>query len=714
MLSTYRRTDRQTDRNLLRSIIVVAWAGLLLSSGIAQGRTLTPGGSGDVPFPVPVSIRENVKFWRNVFSRYKISEVVYHDEARVSRVYEVSDLGRPWDSSRSQKRQIRRRERKIRAILSALAYGRRPPSGEARLVARIRKIFAGQPRSEIRRAISRIRSQPGLKERFRDSYVRSGRYLSHFRRTFRKYGLPEDLALLPHVESGFRESIYSHAGASGMWQFTRATGRFFMRVDWTIDGRRDPYISADAAARLFKRNYEDLKTWPLAITAYNHGEVGMRRAVRQVGSRDIGVITKRYKSRTFGFASRNFYASFIAAVHVHKNAKVYFGNFKPDPPEKFAVFHLPGYVRWGELSRRIGIDRKILRKMNPALRASVIRGRRRVPRGYPLRVPASEVARVRQAYFQDPSKAVASKRDENFKWVWIRSGDTLGRIARRFRVGLKELMAENDLEGSRIVVGDRLRIPKKGGSRKLKITPSKNPLVPSEKNRKKAPKSVQVAKLTDSAKPKPKRKMKMKVLESRTNRSTESSLRGQRSLPVGPPVPQKEEDSWVAQGLDVALDIPERGSRLRKDALRQVLAVRSSASGKVGWVQVQENETIGHFSRWLRISPRVIRRMNKIRSNRRVRLGKRILVPLRRVSKKNLLEKRVSFHISIQENFLRKYSVTKTNRHKLRRGENVWTLIMQTYKVPLWLFQKYNSKKDLRRISVGEELVVPILEPRSF
>ncbi|MEE9240389.1 MAG: transglycosylase SLT domain-containing protein [bacterium] len=696
----------------MRSIIIVAWAGLLLSSGIAQGRTLTPGGSGDVLFPVPVGIRENVNFWRDVFSRYKISDVAYHDEVHLNRVYEVSNLGRPWSSDRSQKRRIRRRERKIKAILSALAYGRTPPSGEGRLVARIRKMFAGQPRSEIRRAISRIRAQPGLKERFRDGYIRSGRYLPHFRRIFRKYGLPEDLTLLPHVESGFRESIYSHAGASGMWQFTRATGRFFMRVDRTIDGRRDPYISADAAARLFKRNYEDLKTWPLAITAYNHGEMGMRRAVRQVGSRDIGVIAKRYNGRTFGFASRNFYAEFLAAVHVHKNAKAYFGNLRPDPPARFAVFHLPGYTRLGELSRRIGIDRKILRKMNPALRSSVLRGRRRIPRGYPLRVPSSEVARVRQAYFQNSSEAVASKRDENFKWVWIRSGDSLGRIARRFRVSLKELMAENDLEGSRIVVGDRLRIPKKGGSRKLKITASKNPLVPSEKNRKKALKSVQVAKLTDSAKPK--RKMKMKVSRSRTNRSTESSLRGQRSLPVGPPVPQKEEDSWVAQGLDVALDIPERGSRLRKDALRQVLAVRSSPSGKVGWVQVQENETIGHFSRWLRISPRVIRRMNKIRSNRRVRLGKRIRVPLRRVSKKNLLEKRVSFHISIQENFLRKYSVTRTDRHKLKRGENVWTLVMRIYKVPLWLFQKYNSKKDLHKISVGEELVVPILEPRSF
>ncbi len=510
MSRLYRSAIRKFNRYLLLSIIVAAWLPLFLTATIAQGRTLTPGGSGDTLFPVPSGIRENVKFWGDVFSRYKISEVVFHDKVRLEWRYDVMDLGKPWSSDRAQKRRIRRHEKKIKAILSALAYGRTPPSGARRLATRIRKMFAGRPRSELRRAISRIRSQPGLKERFRESYIRSGRYLTHFRRIFKKYGLPADLALLPHVESGFRESIYSHAGASGMWQFTRATGRLFMRVDRTIDGRRDPYIAADAAARLFKRNYEDLKVWPLAITAYNHGSVGMRRAVRQVGSRDIGVIARRYNGRTFGFASRNFYAEFVAAVYVHKNAKRYFGDVRPEPPSKFSIFHLPGYVRLGELSQRIGIDRRVLRKMNPALRSSVIRGSRRIPRGFPLRVPFTEVARVRRSYFQDPSRIAASKRDENSKWVWVRSGDSLSRIARRFRVSLRDLKEENALKGNMIVVGDRLRIPKKGNSRKSRTFVSRrSSSSPTERERKlaikkerKTARSIRVARAKKPAKPK--------------------------------------------------------------------------------------------------------------------------------------------------------------------------------------------------------------------
>jgi membrane-bound lytic murein transglycosylase D len=504
-----------------------------------------------------------------------------------------------------------------------------------------------------------------------------------------------------------------------MWQFTRATGRLFMRVDRTIDGRRDPYIAADAAARLFKRNFEDLKEWPLAITAYNHGSVGMRRAVRQVGSRDIGVIARRYNGRTFGFASRNFYAEFVAAVHVHKNAKVYFGNIRPEPPSKFSVFHLPGYVRLGELSQRIGIDRRVLRKMNPALRSSVIRGSRRIPRGYPLRVPLTEVARVRRSYFQDPSKITASMRDENSKWVWIRSGDSLGKIARRFRVSLRDLKEENALKGNMIVVGDRLRIPKKGNSRKSRTVVSKrssSPLIERERKavierKQKTAKPVRVAKAEKPAAPES--EINKKVADQRATGSKTDSPTQLSSL-AGPPASPKDGTSWMPRELNSLPDLPERGSRMRKEALRQVLAVRSSSSKKVGWIRIQENETIGHFSRWLRISSRDIRRMNRIRSNRRVRLGKKIRIPFRRVSRKNFLEKRVSFHMGIEEKFLRKYSVSRTDRHKLKRGENVWTLVMRTYKIPLWLFQKYNSSKDLRRISAGEELIVPILEPRNF
>lgn len=697
-------------RSLLGMIVYFLFVGVLLSSApsLAYSRTLTPGGPGDTKFPVPPSLQENVKFWRDVFARYKISEVVYHDEVHLGRVYEIKNLGRAWDSSRYQKRKIRNRRKQIKRVLSDLANGRTPSSRESRLTARIRKIFADQPRSALRRAVSQVRSQPGLRERFRDSYVRSGRYLPHFRKTFRKYGLPLDLTLLPHVESGFRESIYSHAGASGMWQFTRSTGRLFMRVDWTIDGRRDPYISADAAARLLKRNYEDLRSWPLALTAYNHGAVGMRRAVRNVGTKDIGAIVRRYKGRTFGFASRNFYAEFIAVVQIHKNIKKYYGNIRPASPEKFSVFHLPGYVRWDELSRRIGIDQKVLKKLNPALRSTVTRSRRRIPRGYGLRVPGLDVASIRKAYYKNASLKVAANEKEDAKWVWIRSGDSLGKIARRYRTTVSALKRENGIRGSLIVVGDRLRIPEKGKSRKSRKKTTKKTIAVAKKNQKKKSPRIQVARLEAS-----KKKEKKKISASPKVQLKRPNPSNKPLTPMGPIVAQEVGESWTISALDIPHLLPERGSQLRRDALREVLAIKSSRGGKMGWVRVQENETIGHFSDWLRISRREIRRINRIRRKRGVRIGKKIRIPFRRVSKEKFMKKRIAFHRTIEKQFHEKYAISTTNRHKLKRGENVWTLVMRTYKVPLWLFRQYNSKKNLRRITAGEEIIIPVLEPRS-
>jgi membrane-bound lytic murein transglycosylase D len=302
-------------------------------------------------------------------------------------------------------------------------------------------------------------------------------------------------------------------------------------------------------------------------------------------------------------------------------------------------------------------------------------------------------------------------RDENSKWVWVRSGDSLGRIARRFRVSLRDLKEENALKGNLIVVGDRLRIPKKGNSRKSRTVVSKRPSSPSIKREPKTAGPVRVAKAEKPAKPKSEINKNI-APERATGSITDSPV--QLSSLAGPSAPPKDGTSWLPKDLNALPDPPERGSRMRKEALRQVLAVRSSSSKKFGWVRIRENETIGHFSRWLRVSPRVIRRMNRIRSSRRVRLGKKIRIPFRRVSKKNFLEKRVSYHFGIEEKFHRKYSVSRTGRHKLKRGENVWDLVMRTYKIPLWLFRKYNSSKDLRRISVGEELIFPVLEPRSF
>ena len=177
----------------------------------------------------------------------------------------------------------------------------------------------------------------------------------------------------------------------------------------------------------------------------------------------------------------------------------------------------------------------------------------------------------------------------------------------------------------------------------------------------------------------------------------------------------KSEVTWASTEYELPAAVPSRGSPIREEALRQAVAALSPSGGeKTGWIRVQENETIGHFSRWLRVSLRRIRQMNGIRSNRRVRLGRKIRVSFNRVAKTEFLQLRIAYHKSVKESFFKKYSVAKVKRHKLKKGENVWTLLMRTYKVPLWLVRQYNAGKNLRRITAGDELAVPVLERRKF
>src|SRR5207237_2254993 len=127
-------------------------------------------------------------------------------------------------------------------------------------------------------------------------------------------GLPR----LPLSESCFNLHAYPKVGAAGIWQFMPATGRHFMRVDNLVDERRDPIASTRAAAQFLDRVHDMLGSWPLAITAYNHGPDGMARAVDEVGSSDIGRIVREYQGRAFGFASRNFYAELLDSLAVDR------------------------------------------------------------------------------------------------------------------------------------------------------------------------------------------------------------------------------------------------------------------------------------------------------------------------------------------------------------------------------------------------------------
>lgn len=277
-------------------------------------------------FPRPTELEHQVTFWRRVYSEWKRSQAVVHDDRYLDLVYEVVDL--PGNSVESytpeQKALVDERrlywQDRLRGLAIDVKAGLAPSPMDSELALRIAQA-AGD--SGLRTAFERVRVQRGLKERFKRGLEISGRYERVFRHIFRRAGLPEDLAYLPHVESSFQASARSSAGAVGIWQFTRSAARIFMDLDLIGDQRMDPIASARGAARYLGSAHEKLGSWPLALTSYNHGIGGMQRA-RQAYGEDFVRIVRHYDHPKFGFASRNFYTEFLAAREIAREPERFF------------------------------------------------------------------------------------------------------------------------------------------------------------------------------------------------------------------------------------------------------------------------------------------------------------------------------------------------------------------------------------------------------
>ena len=278
-------------------------------------------------FQKPDELEPAVAFWRNAYTVWRRSEVAIHDDRYLDVVYEVMVLPGYVDESLTseQKEMVKQRRDFWKAQLfvleSKLRYHAPLTATDRQIIAKLER--NGRPLNSVMNgAAERVRSQRGTRERFIHGLEISRRYDRQFRKIFRDAGLPEDLAYLPHVESSFQPAARSSAGAVGMWQFTKAAAKTFMpggRMDLCLD----PIASAQGAARYLSYAYGKLGNWPTAITSYNHGIGGMKRAQNQVGG-DFVRIVETYDSPLFGFASRNYYAQFLAALEIASNPVAYF------------------------------------------------------------------------------------------------------------------------------------------------------------------------------------------------------------------------------------------------------------------------------------------------------------------------------------------------------------------------------------------------------
>jgi membrane-bound lytic murein transglycosylase D len=448
---------------------------------------MTTAPSGADTFPRPASLEPQIRFWRDVFGSYSRYHVVVHDTWDLDKVYSVLDFRGHAERdigpialeqliSDGKDAELDR----LRGIFRTLEAAGPNPTGLGADEQRIFDLYRADPSpTKFRDAAdpSRLRTQRGLREKFAHGLRIAHGYLPEMERIFREERLPIELTRLPLVESCFDVEAYSKVGAAGIWQFMPSTGRLYaMDVNAIVDERRDPIASTRGAARFLRHNWEMLDgAWPLAITAYNHGPYGMRRAIREMGTTDIGTIVYYYRGPSFGFASRNFYAEFLAALDVDRHRQAYFGELTLealDPTRVIELDHPVGIEVAAKLGRT---DRDTLAALNPALMDVVVAGRQAIPAGYALRLPAEHAPgfEERLADFAAEQRVVRVSAPASGPRRTVRRaapatahrvarGDTLSEIAERYKVSVGSLRTANGLRGKAdIRPGQVLKIPRR-------------------------------------------------------------------------------------------------------------------------------------------------------------------------------------------------------------------------------------------------------------
>jgi len=706
--------------------------------------------AADDPMPRPPQLERDVQFWIRVYTQIDTNAGFLHDQSNLGVVYDTLHFAPDSPPVERQHLVDQTRERYAAALRRIAGSGDGPLSADDE---RVRELWGveGTP-ARLRAAVDDIRFQLGQADRFRGGLLRSGAWETHIAETLANLGLPPELAVLPHVESSFNPSAYSKVGAAGLWQFMRSTGRRYMRIDGAVDDRLDPFRSTEAAAQLLAYNYRVLGTWPLALTAYNHGTAGVRHAKETLGTDDIVRIVRSYSSRTFGFASRNFYVSFLAALEIDRNPEKYFGPLQKESEAHFHEVELPAYVSAASLERALKIDAAKLRGLNPALLPAVWSGAQRVPKAYRLRLPVDGTQWSTQLLAQRLAPGDMFSGQRAPPHYRVQRGDTLAALADRYGVPIEALAELNHLRTSaHLRPGRVLTVPE---TTTISLAAATSPAaVPSTTSQATAAQPAPAAPATPlaatsppppgatsppppPAAPAPAR-ASPPVLASRAPPAAQAASAAEVEA-VAPPSPGGAVSAEVAvreSAEDAAAAAAAAAAGAAKPhaaaASQPVSAAQAEALGPAlgpaadteqsadpfdysvaqdDTIRVAAEETLGHYADWLGVTSARLRELNHLKFHSPMLIGQRIRLDFSRVTREVFETLRHEYHRELQAAYFAGHRIVGTEIHIARPGDSVWTLTQHRAQLPLWLLQQYNPDLDLTALRAGTQIVMPRVE----
>ena len=281
-------------------------------------------------------------------------------------------------------------------------------------------------------------------------------------------GLPVELRALPIIESALTTTAVSPVGATGLWQFMPSTGKSYgLEVNSLVDERRDPVRATQAACRYLKDLYAIYNDWILAIAAYNCGPGNVNKALARAGeeARTFWDIYDLLPRETRGYVPAFIGASYAYAYHRHHGIE------PAECPIPLAVdtVRIDRLMHFGQIASTIDVPVETLRQLNPQYKIDIIPA---TDRTYTLVLPQRNVAQFiahepeiqakDSTYLKEyinPAN-IDKKRQERTGVVYtVKKGDTLGAIARRYRVTTTQIMRWNGIKDARkLRIGQKLRI----------------------------------------------------------------------------------------------------------------------------------------------------------------------------------------------------------------------------------------------------------------
>ena len=290
-------------------------------------------------------------------------------------------------------------------------------------------------------------------------------YMPIFEEALDLYGLPLELKYLPVIESALNPMATSRQGASGLWQFMLKTGQIYgLRVNSLIDERRDPIKSTMAAARYLRDLYDIYNDWTLVLAAYNCGPGNVNKAIRRAdGKKDYWELYNYLPKETRGYVPAFIAANYIMTYYCEHNI----APMEMRMPEGSDTIHISRHLNLNQVAEVCHINIDELRALNPQYRRDVVPGNEKP---YALRLPNKMIGTYlekedsifsHKSNIYNSRRAIAEVKEipmDKRTYHKIRNGESLGSIARKYRVSINQLRRLNGIKGDNIRAGKTIRI----------------------------------------------------------------------------------------------------------------------------------------------------------------------------------------------------------------------------------------------------------------